>query len=104
MLARALNPGAIPFLGQLLDRLLVLRRGAKSHAAQHVRRLGELDVGVADDLDSIAPRIQKSRNGPGRVVIPRVGQRLADDLLVIDDEAESDGRRRAAACGLSAAR
>ena len=31
----------------------------QAHAAQYVRRLGELDVVVADDLDAVAPRIEE---------------------------------------------
>ena len=50
------------FLRQLLDGGGILREMREPHAAQHVRSLGELDVGVADDLDPVPPG---SRN-PGR--------------------------------------
>src|SRR5208282_1807029 len=44
-------------VGKFLDRLCVFRKIRQSHAAQHVRRLGELDVVVANDLDAVAPGI-----------------------------------------------
>jgi hypothetical protein len=51
----------------------------ETHAAQHMRRLGELDVGVADDLDPVAPRVEEIRNGPGSGVMPaaRIAWRAA---------------------------
>ena len=41
---------------QLLERGLALVE-LEAHAAQHGRRLGELDVAVVDDLDPVAPRV-----------------------------------------------
>ena len=62
---RLLSPAPCPFR-QFLDRDLVLREVRETHAAQHVRRLGELDVGVADDLDPIAPRVQEIEERTGQ--------------------------------------
>src|SRR2546423_1348469 len=58
------------------------------HTAQYVRRLGELDVVVADDLDAIAPRIEKVEEPAGQWSNARAGQRLAHGLLVVDHESE----------------
>src|ERR1044072_1613331 len=58
------------------------------HAAQHVRRLGELDVVVADDLDAIAPRVEKIEKPARQHIDSRVSQRLADGLLVVDHKPE----------------
>ena len=46
-------------VGQFLFRFLVLDQVHQAHATQHIGRLGELDIVVADDLDSIAPRVTK---------------------------------------------
>ena len=56
----------------------------QSHAAQHVRRLGELDIVVADNLDAIAPRVEKVEKRAGQRLDPGVGQRFADGILVVD--------------------
>lgn len=50
--------------------------------------LGELDAGVADDLDPVAPGIEKVEKRPGQHVDPGLRQGPADRLLVVDDEAE----------------
>ena len=60
----------------------------KTHAAQHVCGLGELNVRIADDLDPIAPRIQEIEKRAGQGLDARVGERLADGLLVVDHQAE----------------
>jgi len=56
----------------------------QSHAAQHVRRLGELDVVIADNLDAVAPRVEKVEKRAGQRLDSRIGQRLADGILVVD--------------------
>src|SRR6478672_5224365 len=56
----------------------------QSHAAQHVRRLGELDIVVADNLYAIAPGVEKVEKRAGQRLDPRIGQRLADGILVVD--------------------
>jgi hypothetical protein len=45
-----------------------------------------LDVGVSDDLDSIAPRVQEIEKRARQGLDASVGQRFADGLLVIDDQ------------------
>jgi hypothetical protein len=44
-------------VGKLLDRLRVLGKVREAHPMQHVRRLGELDIVVSNDLEAIAPGI-----------------------------------------------
>ena len=53
-----------------------------------MRRFGELNVGVADDLDAIAPRVEKVEKRAGQGLDAGIRQRPADDLFVVDDEAE----------------
>src|SRR5437868_9503206 len=60
----------------------------QAHAAQHVRRLGELDVVVADDLDAVAPRVEKVEKPPGQRLNPCIGQRRANRFLVVDHKSE----------------
>ena len=54
------------------------------HAAQHVWRLGELDVLVADNLDAVAPRVEKVEKRGWQWLYPRVSERLTDGILVVD--------------------
>src|SRR5512132_4459406 len=54
------------------------------HAAQHVRRLRELDIVVPDDLDAVAPRIEKIEKRTRQRFDAGVCQRVADGVLVID--------------------
>jgi len=54
----------------------------QTHAAQHVRRLGELDVIIADNLYAVTPRIEKIEKRPGQRFNTRVRQRLADCILL----------------------
>jgi hypothetical protein len=58
------------------------------HAAQHVRRLGELDVVVANDLDAITPRIAEVEERSRQHLDARFRERTADGILVVDDEPE----------------
>ena len=55
----------------------------QSHAAQHVRRLGELDIVRADDLDAVAPWVEKIEKGPGKRLNPRVGHRFCGALRIL---------------------
>jgi hypothetical protein len=48
-----------PLFGQFLFCFFVLCQVHQSHATQDIRRLGELNVVVTDDLYSIAPRVTK---------------------------------------------
>ena len=71
----------------------------KPHAAQNVRRLGELDVVVADDLDSVAPGIKEIEEATGQRLDVRRRERAANRVLVVDHEAKMAavvGRLRAA--------
>ena len=54
------------FLGEFIDRLLVLGQMRQSHATQHVRCLGELDIFVADNFNAIAPRVEKVEKRAGQ--------------------------------------
>src|SRR5512144_2827968 len=59
------------------------------HAAQHVRRLRELDIVVPDDLDAVAPRIEKIEKRTRQRFDAGIGQRFADGgLLVIDHKSK----------------
>jgi hypothetical protein len=53
-----------------------------------MRRFGELDVVVADDLDPVAPGIEKIEKAPGQRLDAGLGQGLAHRLLVIDHQPE----------------
>src|SRR5438309_373422 len=60
----------------------------KSHAAQHIRRLGELNILVPDDLYAVAPRVEKVEKRSGEGLDARVAQCLASGLLVIDHKSK----------------
>src|ERR1700682_1938318 len=60
----------------------------QSHAAQHVRRFGELNVVVPDDLYPVAPGIEKVEKRSRQGLDARVDQCLMSDLLVIDDKSK----------------
>ena len=60
----------------------------KPHTAEYIRRLGELDVVIADDLDAVAPRVEKIEKLTGQRLHTRLGQRLPHRFLVIDDKSE----------------
>src|SRR5687767_1205950 len=76
------------FVRKLLDRRHVLRQMRQSHAAQHIRRFGELNILVADDLYAVAPRVEKVEKRSGQRRDACIGQRFASDLLVIDDKSK----------------
>src|SRR5262249_4806060 len=75
-------------LAELLDRLVTLGEMREPHSAQHVRRFGELDIVVADDLDSIAPRIEEIEKWTGQRLDAGRRQRAAHRVLVVDHESE----------------
>ena len=58
------------------------------HALEHIRRLGELDVVIADDLDAVAPGIEEIQEPAGQRLDAGLRERLADRVLVIDHEPE----------------
>ena len=49
--------GCHALFGKLLCHLRVFGKVRRSHAAQDVRRLGELNILVTNDLDAISPRV-----------------------------------------------
>ena len=65
-----------------------MERSAQAHAAQNMRRLGELDVVVADDLDAVAPRVEEVQEAPGKDLDASSGQCCAHSFLVIDHQPE----------------
>ena len=75
-------------VGKFLDRVLALGEIRHPHPAQHVRRLGELDVVVADDLKPVAPWIKKVEEAPGQWLDTGLGKGLAHRLFVIDHQPE----------------
>src|SRR5215831_13889959 len=60
----------------------------KAHAAEDVRRLAELDVVIAHDLDPVSPRIQKIKETPGQDRDAGRDQSRAQCLLVVHHQAE----------------
>jgi hypothetical protein len=60
----------------------------KAHAAKNIRGLAELNVLVAYDLDPVTPGVEEIEKSAGQYVHSRGCQRLADSLLVIDDQSE----------------
>jgi hypothetical protein len=76
------------FLGQFLFRILVFGKVRETHPAQHVRRLGELDVLIADDLNPITPGVAKVEETSGEQRDTSRLERLVSRLLVIDDQTE----------------
>src|SRR5713226_3433150 len=58
------------------------------HAAQHIRRLGELNILVPDDLYAVAPGVAKVEKRSGERLDSRVAQCLASGLLVIDHKSK----------------
>jgi hypothetical protein len=56
--------GRESFGAQLLERALAFLERAKTHAAENVFRLRELDVAVVDDLDVVAPRVAEIEKPP----------------------------------------
>src|SRR5208282_2253293 len=74
-------------LDQLAPGVFVLLE-IEAHRAQHMRRLGELNVGVFDHLDPIAPGVEKVEEGPRQQLAPRGLDTLADARTIVDDEPE----------------
>src|SRR5215211_5724950 len=75
-----------PFVPKLLDGLLILREMREAHSAQHVRRLGELDIVIADDLDSVAPGVKEIEKRARQRLDARGRERAAHGVLVVDHE------------------
>src|SRR5215471_2587502 len=60
----------------------------KTHAAEHVGRLAELDVVIAHNLDPVSPRIQKIKKTPGQDRNASCDQSRAECLLVVHHKSE----------------
>src|SRR5215470_561991 len=76
------------FVRKFFDRRCVLREVREPHAPQHVRCLGELNIGVSDDLDAVAPRVEKVEKRSRQGLNACISQRPTYGFLVIDDQAE----------------
>jgi hypothetical protein len=69
--ARSVNETAMrrlapdPLLGQLAEGRLALLQSIQAHRSENLRRLGELDVPVVDDLDQVAPGIAEVEPAAG---------------------------------------
>ena len=80
--------GRHSLVGQLFDGLSALSKIGQTHAAQDMRRLRELDVVIADDLDAVAPRVEEVQEAARQDLDACCCQRLAHSLLVIDHKPE----------------
>src|SRR5262249_37023797 len=60
----------------------------KTHAAEDIRRLAELNVVIAHDLDPVSPRIQKIKETPGQDLDAGRDQSRAQCLLVVHHQPE----------------
>jgi hypothetical protein len=69
------------------------------HCAQDLRRFGKLNIAVLDDLDAIAPRIEKIEEWPRQQTPSRRFDPLPHARTVIDDEARNGGVDPRAASG-----
>jgi hypothetical protein len=74
--------------GNLLYRFRVFGKVRQPHAAQHVRRLGELDTVVANDLDAIAPRVSEVEERSRQHLNACLGQCPAGRVLVVHNKTE----------------
>src|SRR5215471_5262052 len=79
--------GRHPLFGQFAPGVFVLVE-IKAHRVQHMRGLGELDIGVFDDLDAIAPGIEKIEEGARNQLPAGRHDPLAHARAVVDDEPE----------------
>ena len=77
----------MPFVGQLAPGIFVLVE-IEAHRAQHMRRLGELDIGVFDHLDPIAPGIEKVEELSRQQFAARGLDPRAYARAIVDDEPE----------------
>src|SRR6267154_6561934 len=60
----------------------------ESHTAQHIRRFSKLDIFVRDDLDPVAPWVEKIEKRSGQRLDACGAQCFAGGLLIIDDESK----------------
>src|SRR5437868_8069607 len=81
--------GRHAFFGQFLSGIGVLVE-LQPHAAHDVGRLGELDIGILDDLDAVAPGIEEiEERALDHLGAGRLGARLHAGS-VIDDKPDID--------------
>src|SRR5580704_449459 len=85
----SLNPGIVyhALIGEFLLGPVALVQ-IEPHAAQHVRRLGVLNVRILDNFEPVAPGIEKIEERPFDK--PRAGgfRQLDDPAAVVDDKAD----------------
>ena len=62
--------GRHSLVGQLFDGLSALSKIGQTHAAQDMRRLRELDVVIADDLDAVAPWVEEIKEASRQNLYP----------------------------------
>src|SRR5271156_6656549 len=74
--------------GKLLHRLRIFGKVSQSHAAQNVRRLGELNIVVANDLDAVAPRVPEVEERSRQRLNACLGQCSTDGILVVNHKAK----------------
>ena len=81
------HSSAMPLSASSFLALVVLVE-RQAHAAQHVRRLGELDVGIFDDFEPVAPGVEEIEERP--LDHARAGRlrQLDDRRAVVDDKAD----------------
>ena len=75
------------FVGKLFFRFVILGE-REAHAAHHIGRLRELDVRVLDDLEPVAPRIEKIEERPFDKPRASGFRELDSAAAVVDDEAD----------------
>jgi hypothetical protein len=68
----------MPFCVSSLVAPVILAEMPQPHPAQHVRRLGEWDVFIADNLDTVPPRIAEIEKPAGQDGNASLRQRGAD--------------------------
>src|SRR5579864_5366742 len=74
-------------VGKFAPRLLALA-GIETHRGHDMRRLGELDVAVLDDLGPVAPWVEELKKRPRQQLAARLDKR-ADLDAIIDHEPEN---------------
>src|SRR5215469_15826050 len=83
----SVDVGRHALVGQFAPCLVRLVQ-PEAHAAQHMRRLGELDVAVGHDLHAVAPRIEEIEERPVEQLTARRHDKFAHRGAVIDHQAE----------------
>jgi hypothetical protein len=63
----------------------------QSHATKHVRRFGELDVVVPNDLHAVAPRVEEIEKSTWQRLDARCYQSVADGVLIVDHQSKMTG-------------